>query len=64
VLTERYLKDLDKEEDELISMRQANATLEEADARMLSEMKATLLVLAADVARIQEQLDEELPRAA
>jgi len=60
VLTERYLKDLDKEEDELIAKRRANAALEEADAAMLTEMKATLLVLAADVARVRESLELEV----
>ena len=63
VLTERYLKDLDKEEDELIAMRRAIAALEEADATLVSEIKAMQLVLAADVARVKEELDAEIEEA-
>ena len=63
-LTNRYLKDLDKEEDELIEIRKAIAALEEADATLLSEMKAMRLVLAADVARVKEQLDAEIEEGA
>jgi hypothetical protein len=63
VLTERYLKDLDKEEDELIAMRRAIAALEEADATLVSEIKAMQLVLAADVSRVKEELDAEIEEA-
>jgi len=60
VLTERYLKDLDNEEDDLLAMRQATAALEEADAALIAEMKAKLLVLTADVARVRENLDTDI----
>ena len=57
------MKDLDKEEDELIAMRRAIAALEEADATLVSEIKAMQLVLAADVARVKEELDAEIEEA-
>jgi len=63
VLTERYLKDLDKQEDELLAMRKAIAALEEADARLAAEMNAMRLVLAADVARVMEELGAEIEEA-
>jgi len=64
VLTERYLKDLDAQEDDLIAARKAIATLEEADATLASEMKAIRLVLAADVARFKEQLNADIEEGA
>jgi len=64
VLTERYLKDLDQQEDDLIAMRKAIAALEEADAMLVAEMKAMRLVLAAHVARVNEELDAEIEEAA
>merc|ERR1711907_278873 len=39
VLTERYLKDLDTEEDELIATRRHIGALDDADAVLLCEMK-------------------------
>ena len=95
-LTERYLKDLDSQEDELIATRKAVAALEEvgkisispvpplylpctplhflyplyllylrqADATLLAEMKAMRLVLAANVARVKEQVDADIEEGA
>lgn len=57
VLTERYLKDLDGEEDELVDVRKKVAQQEESSAAKLAEMKATLLVLSGEVSRLLEMLD-------
>ena len=50
-LTDRYLKDLDKEEDELIQMRRTIARLEEEEALLVREMSAALLELGTQVQR-------------
>ena len=54
-LLERYLKDLDKEEDELIQTRRAIARLEEEDAGHVRQMNATLLELANAVQRLRDE---------
>ena len=58
-LLERYLKDLDKEEDELIQTRRAIARLEEEDAGHVRQMSATLLELGAAVQRLRDEHKEE-----
>jgi len=58
-LTERYLKDLDKEEDELIQTRRAIARLEEEDAALVREMSAALLELGTQVQRLRDDFKKE-----
>lgn len=48
-LTDRYLADLDKEEDELINTRRTIAALEEEDASTKVEIEETKLALALEV---------------
>jgi hypothetical protein len=48
-LTDRYLTDLDKEEDGLIQTRRAIAALEEEDAAIVAKMGAIKLSLASEV---------------
>ena len=55
-LLERYLKDLDKEEDELIQTRRAIARLEEEEANLVREMSAALLELGTQVRREKEDI--------
>ena len=55
-LTDRYLKDLDKEEDELIQTRRAIARLEEEEANLVREMSAALLELGTQVRREKEDI--------
>jgi len=57
VLTERYLKDLDSEEDELVDVRKKVAQQEESSGGKLAEMKATLLVLGGEVSKLLDALD-------
>ena len=64
VLTERYLQDLDKEEDELISTRRAIVAIEERDATMHEQMAAKVRSLSADVERCVDDLDAEERAAA
>jgi len=58
-LTDRYLKDLDKEEDELIQTRRAIARLEEEDALLVREMSAALLELGTQVQRLRDDFRKE-----
>ena len=54
-LTDRYLKDLDKEEDELIQMRRTIARLEEEEALLVREMSAALLELGTQVQQLRDE---------
>jgi len=57
-LTDRYLTDLDKEEDGLIQTRRAIASLEEEQATLASQISALKLSLASDVRRLREEEQE------
>jgi len=54
-LTDRYLKDLDKEEDGLIQTRRAIGALKESDAALALEVNAMKLSLASDVRKLREE---------
>jgi len=54
-LTDRYLTDLDKEEDGLIQNRRAIAALEEEDAAIVSKMDGLKLSLAAEVRKLRDE---------
>jgi len=54
-LTDRYLTDLDKEEDGLIQTRRAISVLEEQDAALGAEQAAIRLELSTDVRKLREE---------
>ena len=55
-LTKRYLKDLDKQEDELIAARAAIVASTAEAARIVAETKALLLALAEEAKRAKAAL--------
>jgi len=57
VLTERYLKDLDKEEDELISTRKLIAELDEAHTSLQQKSKAQMVAVAVEVEQLSSELE-------
>jgi len=54
-LTDRYLKDLDKEEDGLIQTRRTIGSLEEDDATIVAKMDAIRLSLASEVRKLRAE---------
>lgn len=55
-LTDRYLADLDKEEDGLINTRRAIAALQEEDSTTKAMLDETKLCLSLEVAKLREEL--------